>query len=61
MPANFALIGEHREDSDRLLLLGDDGRCYAYRLPNGTPVPVEPDEEEWAVDPALPSAENLFA
>ena len=49
------------DDPDRLLLLGDDGRYYAYHLPNGAALPTEPEEGEWAVDPAPPPAEDLFA
>ena len=57
----FALVGEHRDDPDRLLLLGDDGRYYEYRLPDGQALPAEPDGAEWAVDPGLPAAEDLLA
>ena len=49
----FAVVGEHRDDPDRLLLLGDDGRYYAARSPDSQPTPVEPTEE-WTVDPHAP-------
>jgi hypothetical protein len=50
-PAVFAVVGEHRNNPDRLLLLGDDGRYYAYETSDGVPVPVDltPD---WVVDAA---------
>jgi hypothetical protein len=60
MPASFACVSQHRDDPDRLLLLGEDGRLYAYPLPNGPALPVVPDAEEWAVEPDLPSANELF-
>lgn len=45
----FAVIGEHREQPERLLLLGGDGRFYTYVSAEGPPVEVEPTEE-WALD-----------
>jgi hypothetical protein len=50
-PTIFAVVGERRDDPNRLLLLGDDGRLYDLPLPDGPPVPAEPDGA-WAVDPA---------
>jgi len=50
----FAVVGEHRREPGRLLLLGEDGRYYAYRA-DGAPLEVEPgaawnlDEEALAV------------
>ena len=61
MPAAFTLVGEHRADPDRLLLLGEDGRYYGLRLPDGATLPVEPDEAEWAVDPAPVPTDDAFA
>lgn len=48
----FAVVGEHRDDPTRFLLLGADGQHYDQTLPDGTPTPIEPDDETWAVDPA---------
>jgi hypothetical protein len=45
----FAVIGEHRERPDRLLLLDADGRFYTYDSAEGPPVQVEPTEE-WQID-----------
>ena len=51
MSVVFAVVGEHREDPEHLLLLGTDGQHYAYRLPDGPTTPIEPDEH-WDVDEA---------
>ena len=56
----FAVVGAHHDDPGRLLLLGEDGRHYAYAAPDAEPAPVEPAPDEWALDPdADPQA--LFA
>lgn len=46
----FAVVGEHRQEPTRLLLLGDDGHYYAYQTPQGQTVEVEPSDE-WDLDP----------
>lgn len=51
LPAVFAVVGEHRIDPDRLLLLGDDGRFYTYETDDGLPIAVELTPE-WVVDTA---------
>ena len=53
----FAVVGERRDDPDRLLL-GADGRYYEHALPDGPTTPVEPDEW-WAVDAAPPTVEEI--
>jgi hypothetical protein len=45
----FAVVGEHRAEPERLLLLGDDGRYYAFA--DGRPAEVEPGDA-WALDDA---------
>ena len=45
----FAVVGEHREEPSRLLLLGDDGHFYAYATNEAEPTQVEPTEE-WEID-----------
>ena len=55
MTTVFAVVGEHRDDPNRLLLLGDDGRHYGHRLPDGPTTPVEPDGR-WVVDAAAEDA-----
>ena len=61
MPSAFTLVGEHRDDPDRLLLLGEDGRYYGLRLPDGPALPVEPDDGGWAVDPDPPPTDEELA
>ena len=56
-PNELAVVGENKEDPEQLLLLGADGHYYAYRLPDGDPRPVEPDEH-WKVE--AESSEELF-
>ena len=46
----FAVVGEHRQEPSRLLLIGDDGHYYAYGAADGQPVEVEPTDE-WQLDP----------
>jgi hypothetical protein len=48
LPIVFAVVGEHRADPDRLLLLGDDGRHYAY-TDDGVPAAVDLTAD-WLVD-----------
>jgi hypothetical protein len=48
-PNELAVVGEKKDDPEQLLLLGVDGRYYAYTLPEGDTEPVEPDEN-WAVE-----------
>ncbi len=59
MPTVFAVVGENRDDPDRLLLVGSDGQHYQYHLPDGTTTPVEPDEG-WRFDPNPPPFDDTF-
>jgi len=52
MTTVFAVVGQHREDPGRLLLLGTDGRHYDLELPDNAPVPCEPDDH-WAIDESI--------
>ncbi|CAA9538900.1 MAG: hypothetical protein AVDCRST_MAG59-617 [uncultured Thermomicrobiales bacterium] len=54
----FAAIGQHRDDPDRLLLLGTDGLHYVQALPDGEPVPVEVDDA-WQVDDDCPRVDEI--
>ncbi len=54
----FAVVGQHRDDPCLLLLRGTDGLHYAQPLPDGEPVPVEPDEA-WVVDEWLRRPEEI--
>lgn len=60
MPTIFAVVGERRDDPREWLLLGEDGQHYAYPLPDGPALPVEPDAG-WVVDRALPPVDELLA
>jgi hypothetical protein len=51
LPNDLAVVGEHKEDPEQLLLQDAEGNYYAYTLPSGDPEPVDPDEE-WAVESA---------
>lgn len=46
---DFQVIGELKADPRQLLLLGDDGQCYAMDVRIGEVTPLEPDDT-WAVD-----------
>jgi hypothetical protein len=48
-PNELTVVGEHREDPHRLLLLGSDANYYAYSIPDGNTIPVTPDGE-WNVE-----------
>jgi hypothetical protein len=55
----FAVVGEHRQEPERFLLVGDDGRFYAYASSESEPVETEPSDE-WELDdrPRMPDAEE---
>jgi hypothetical protein len=46
----YSVIGEHRHEPHRLLLLGDDGHFYAFASNATQPTVVEPTDE-WQIDP----------
>ena len=46
----FAVVGEHREDPDLLLLRGDDDRFYQLDPAEGLPTPVDL-ADCWRLDP----------
>lgn len=45
----FRVVGEHRTEPSRLLLLGDDGQFYAYATDKDHVAAVEPTED-WTID-----------
>jgi hypothetical protein len=47
----FAVVGEHRDQPERLLLLGSDGHYYAFAGSDRDPVEVEPSDE-WDIEEA---------
>ncbi len=48
MPNEFSVVGEHRDDSTHLLVIGIDGQYYSYLPEREDFVPVEPGEE-WVI------------
>jgi hypothetical protein len=58
MTTVFAVVGEHHDDPDRLLLLGSDGQYYQFLLPEEITTPVVPDET-WDFDPNPLQVEEL--
>jgi hypothetical protein len=56
----FAVVGEHRREPGRLLLLGEDGRYYAYRA-DGAPMVVEPGAAWNLDDEAVAAAQRAPA
>jgi len=56
----FVLVGEHRDNPLRLLLLGTDGRYYEQALPAGRPTPADLGDA-WVVDPNAPPVEEIAA
>lgn len=55
----FEVIGELKDDPRRLMVLGDDGQCYALDIRTGQVTPLEPDDA-WSVD-AVDHAAGLSA
>ena len=43
MPNEFTVVGEHRDDSTQLLVLGADGQYYRYLLAQERFIQIEPD------------------
>lgn len=56
-PIELAVVGEHKDNPEELLLIGPDGSYYAYSPTKGNPEPVEPDDT-WEVETESP--EELF-
>jgi hypothetical protein len=49
LPTEFSVVGEHRFDSDRLLLLDTEGHYFELRLEDGSVSPTNLGAE-WLVD-----------
>jgi hypothetical protein len=45
MPNEYMVVGEHRADSQRLLVQGSDGRYYSYHPRRGRMRRVEVDDQ----------------
>lgn len=60
MTTVFSVVGQHEEDADLLLLLGEDGQHYQYDVVNETTAPVEP-AQGWIVDPNAPTLDDVMS
>jgi len=56
----FAVVGEHRVDPDRLLVVGQDGNTYDYNVPADQLLPTELSDEDWQVDTTETELEDLL-
>jgi hypothetical protein len=56
----FAVVGEDRDDPDRLLILGEDGQFYRYVFTDGVVTPVQPDDGR-VIEPNAPPVEKVAA
>ncbi len=52
---DYQLVGELKEDTHKLLLMGGDGQYYAYDLVGGDIVALDPDDS-WSVDISHPTS-----
>jgi hypothetical protein len=55
----FAVVGEHRDDPDHLLVLGDDGSYYDYTVTTGQTEPVEPTAV-WSTDAPIAALDEAL-
>ena len=55
----YAVVGEHHEDPDHFLVLGEDGQYYDWDLATEQTRPVEPGAE-WRLDPEVPTRDAVF-
>lgn len=55
----FAVVGEHRDNPDHLLVLGDDGSYYDYTVTTGQTALTEPDLS-WTTDADIPELEEVL-
>jgi hypothetical protein len=55
----YAVVGEHMDNPDHFLVLGEDGRYYDWDLANEETRLVEPGDE-WTIDAEVPDGELLF-
>lgn len=58
MAHEYNVIGEHKDDDEHLLVMGDDSQPYDYCLTRETIEPVEIDER-WEIDEPQGGAEDL--
>ncbi|MDQ2683770.1 MAG: hypothetical protein M3Y37_09615 [Chloroflexota bacterium] len=56
-PVELTVVGEHADDPDQLLLLGEDGNYYAFSMATDHLQQIELTER-WEVQPAI--ADEVF-
>ena len=61
LPLEFTVVGEHRRDSGRLLLRGDDGEYYEFRMQSNEVVPVTLGHEWNMESQVLPDLDMYVA
>ena len=59
MTTVYSIIGEHREDPARVMVLGSDSQYYAMILPSRVTFSVEPDYD-WCLDEVQPGTEGVL-
>lgn len=60
MTNEFTIIGEHKEDGRKFLVLGADGQYYDYRPEHEDFSPVEPDENWEVTGPDDPEIDGIY-
>lgn len=55
----YAVVGEHHDDPERFLVLGEDNQYYDWNLASEQTRPVEPGEE-WHLDAEVPTRDAAF-
>jgi hypothetical protein len=55
----FAVVGEHRDQPTRLLLIGDDGQFYSYASDAGSRLSAVEPTDDWSIDDDALEALNL--
>ena len=61
LPLEYFVVGEHRRDSGRLLLQGDDGDYYEFRMDSNEITSVVPDFEWNMESTTLPDLDLYVA
>ena len=58
MTNQFSIIGQHRDNPNQLLLIGDDGQRYSTDISMSEPVPVD-SEDEYVVDASIDTFDDV--
>ena len=59
MTNEYNVIGEHKENEEHLLVVGDDGQHYDYSLTSERVEPVQVDDR-WNVDEPNKGGEDVL-